>query len=44
MPEVVIPAGSTSATINVTGGKPGSGSLFLKGFGSGEVTVPVTVK
>ena len=44
MPEVVIPAGSTSITVNVTGGKPGSGSLFLKGFGSGEITVPVTVK
>ena len=27
----------------VEGGKPGSGSLFLKGYGSGEVTVPVTV-
>jgi hypothetical protein len=44
MPEVVVPAGSTSATVAVTGGKPGSGTLFLKGFGSGEVTVPVTVK
>ncbi|MBW8782451.1 MAG: IPT/TIG domain-containing protein [Verrucomicrobia bacterium] len=44
MPEVVVPAGSSSATVNVTGGKPGSGSLFLKGFGSGEITVPVTVK
>jgi uncharacterized protein YjdB len=44
MPEVVVEAGSTSATVNVTGGKPGSGSLFLKGYGSGEITVPVTVK
>lgn len=44
MPEVVVPAGSTSAIINVKGGKPGSGSLFLKGFGTGEVTIPVTVK
>lgn len=44
MPEVVVEAGSTSAVVNVTGGKPGSGSLFLKGFGSGEITVPVTVK
>lgn len=44
MPEVVVPAGNTSATITVTGGKPGSGTLFLKGFGSGEVTVPVSVK
>ena len=44
MPEVVVTAGSTNATVNVTGGKPGSGSLFLKGFGSGEITIPVTVK
>lgn len=44
MPEIVVPAGSTSVTINATGGQPGTGSLFLKGFGSGEITVPVTVK
>lgn len=44
MPEVVVEAGSSSVTVNVTGGKPGTGSLFLKGFGSGEITVPVTVK
>jgi hypothetical protein len=44
MPEVIIPAGQTTVTINVQGGRPGSGSLFLKGYGEGEVTVPVTVK
>ncbi|MEZ0216988.1 MAG: IPT/TIG domain-containing protein [Rariglobus sp.] len=44
MPEVVVEAGSTTATVPVTGGKAGSGSLFLKGFGTGEITVPVTVK
>lgn len=44
MPEVVVEAGSTSATVNVTGGKAGSGILFLKGFGSGEITIPVIVK
>lgn len=44
MPEVIIPAGSSSATINVQGGRPGSGSLFLKGFGVGELTVGVTVQ
>ncbi|MES2696228.1 MAG: IPT/TIG domain-containing protein [Verrucomicrobiota bacterium] len=43
MPEVVIPQGQTSITITVEGGKPGNGSLYLKGYGSGEVTVPVTV-
>jgi hypothetical protein len=43
MPEVVVPAGSTTATAEVKAGKPGTGSLFLKGFGSGEITVPVTV-
>jgi hypothetical protein len=43
MPEAVVPAGQTTLTINVQGGKPGSGSLFLKGYGAGEVTIPVTV-
>lgn len=43
MPEVVVPAGQTSVTISVEGGKPGSGSLFLKGYGTGEVTIPVSV-
>jgi hypothetical protein len=43
MPEIIVPQGQTSVTITVEGGKSGSGSLFLKGFGAGEVTVPVTV-
>lgn len=43
MPEVVVPAGNTSVTITVEGGRPGNGSLFLKGFGAGELTVPVSV-
>jgi hypothetical protein len=43
MPEVVVPAGQTSVTVNVQGGKAGSGSLFLKGYDAGEVTIPVTV-
>jgi hypothetical protein len=43
MPEVIVPQGQTSVTITVEGGKPGSGNLFLKGYGQGEVTVPVTV-
>ncbi len=45
MPEVVVPAGSTSTTVTVEGGQPGSGNLFLTGYGSsGEVAVPVTVR
>lgn len=44
MPEVVIPAGQTSVTIPVQGGKKGTGILYLKGFGAGEITVPVTVQ
>jgi len=44
MPEVMVPAGQTTITVNVQGGRPGSGSLFLKGYGAGEVTIPVTVK
>lgn len=43
MPEVMVPQGQTSVTITVEGGKPGSGNLYLKGYDSGEVTVPVTV-
>jgi hypothetical protein len=43
MPEVIVPEGQSSATVTVEGGKPGTGSLFLKGYGNGEVTVPVTV-
>jgi hypothetical protein len=43
MPEVIVPEGQTSVTVTVEGGKPGSGSLFLKGYGSGEVSVPVSV-
>lgn len=43
MPEVVVPAGQASISVTVEGGKAGSGSLFLKGYGSGELTIPVTV-
>jgi len=43
MPEVIVPAGQTSVTITVESGKPGTGSLFLKGYGAGELTIPVTV-
>lgn len=43
MPEVFVPQGQTTVTVNVEGGKPGTGSLFLKGFGNGEISVPVTV-
>jgi hypothetical protein len=43
MPEVIVPAGQTSVTVTIEGGKAGSGNLFLKGYGQGEVTVPVSV-
>ncbi len=43
MPEVVVPEGQTSVSVTVEGGKPGTGSLFLKGYGNGEVSVPVSV-
>lgn len=43
MPEVIVPQGQTYTSVTVEGGRPGSGSLFLKGFGAGEVTVPITV-
>ena len=44
MPEIIVPEGQTSVTITVEGGRPGSGSLFLKGYGSGEITIPVVVQ
>jgi len=43
MPEVVVPEGSTNVVVTVQGGKPGSGALYLKGFGQGEITIPVSV-
>jgi hypothetical protein len=43
MPEVIIPQGQTSITVTVEGGRPGTGNLFLKGFSSGELTIPTTV-
>jgi hypothetical protein len=43
MPEVIVPEGQVSASVTVEGGKPGTGSLFLKGYGSGEVSIPVAV-
>ncbi len=43
MPEVLVPQGQTSVTVSVEGGKPGTGSLFLKGFGAAEMSIPVNV-
>lgn len=43
MPEVIVPQGQTFVSVSVEGGKPGNGSLFLRGYGSGELTIPVTV-
>ncbi|HTB79707.1 MAG TPA: IPT/TIG domain-containing protein [Opitutaceae bacterium] len=44
MPEVIVPAGSTTVTVTVQGGHPGSGSLVLKGYGAGQVSIPITVQ
>jgi hypothetical protein len=38
-----VPEGQTSVTVTVQGGQPGNGSLFLKGYGAGQITIPVTV-
>ncbi len=43
MPEVIVPQGQVNATITVEGGRPGSGNLFVKGFGAGEIVIPVSV-
>jgi len=44
MPEVLVPAGQNSIVVPIQGGKKGRGTLFLKGFGDGELTIPVTVE
>jgi hypothetical protein len=44
MPEVVVPAGSNTATILIEAGRPGVGSLFCKGPGVKELVIPVTVR
>lgn len=43
MQEVMIPAGSNTTTVTIEGGRPGTGSLFIKGPGVKEIVVPVTV-
>lgn len=43
MPEVFVPAGSSSVTVPVRGGSAGSGALYLTGFGGGEIAIPITV-
>lgn len=42
MPEVIVPANSTSVTVPIQGGKPGTGSLYFRSS-AGESTVPITV-
>lgn len=44
MPEVLVPAGQRSVTVPVTGGSPGSGNLYLTGFGGGEIAIPLNVR
>ncbi len=44
MPEVVIPAGSNTVSVSVQGGAPGKGTLYVKGAGARELTIPVNVK
>jgi hypothetical protein len=45
MPEVIVPEGRNSVIIDVRGGKPGTGNLFLKGYGTtGEIIIPVVVQ
>ncbi|MBL9202989.1 MAG: cell surface protein [Opitutaceae bacterium] len=43
MPEVIAKPGQMSVSVTVEGGRPGKGSLFLKGFGTGEISIPIEV-
>lgn len=44
MPEVVVPPGQSSVSVPVQGGKKGTGNLFLKGYGQGDIAIPITVQ
>jgi hypothetical protein len=43
MPEVVIPGGSRTVSVQIKGGQPGKGSLHLNAPGFNEVIVPIDV-
>ena len=43
MPEVVIPNGQNSTTVNIEGGENGSGFLFIEAQGYDEIQLPITV-
>lgn len=43
MPEVIIPASAQTVQVTVTGGIPGSGSIYITPPGSEEITLPITV-
>jgi len=40
---VIVPAGQTSVTIPVQGGRPGSGSLFFRSS-AGDSSITITVR
>jgi len=43
MPEVIIPGGARTVSVNVQGGQPGTGSIKIAMPGFDEVTIPVEV-
>ncbi len=43
MPEVIVPGGQNSVRVQVEGGTPGSGSIFLKSVDGSEIAIPITV-
>ena len=44
MPEVIIPAGQRTVSVQVEGGVIGTGSLFISIAGQNEIIVPVVVE
>ena len=44
MPEVVIKAGESSTTVEIEGGEPGKGNLFVNAQGFDEVNIPIDVQ
>ncbi len=43
MPDVVIPAGQRSTSVNVEGGDPGSGNIYVEVPGYSEVVLPISI-
>ena len=44
LPVVAIEPGRTSVQVYLSGGVPGKGHIYLKGYGDNEIAIPVTIR